>query len=121
MYTYICIYIYIYMYIYVRTYTYIYIYLHIYIHIFIYKYKYIYIYIYICIHIYVYIYCPCYTAHSLPSPSCISLIFYFLGTLLSMESVCTALHAPQYNSANIRYGVATIRRLLKMIGLACRI
>ena len=96
----VCVFIYLYIYIYICIYIYIYIYIHMYIYIRIHICVCISVYIYI--HICVYIYIHMYTIYTY---MCVYIyIFICMRAFLVW----------------IWYGVATIRRLLKMIGLFCK-
>jgi len=96
---YICIFVYVYMY----TYTYTCIHIHIYIHICIFSYVYVYIYMYlytyICIYVYIYIYIETKTTNTR--------IFICILT-----GRCISLYM---------YGMASVSKIDKIIGLFCRI
>ena len=119
MYMYICRYICIRVYK-IHIYTYIYTYKYIYIHMYICIYIYIYIYTYICIYIYI-----CFNSMSVVGM--FSQVSLFTQHKWAVPLKCAMTHTQTMNcggswsqSSTGRYGVATISRLLKIIGLFCK-
>jgi len=111
----VCVCLYMYIYIYIYMYMNIYIYIHIYIYIYIH----IYIHIYVYIHIHISIYTPCHMYEWVVKPS--------LDNNWSLSHYGRSLFTLWWVSFHIivglisHYGVAMISRLLKNIGLFCRI
>jgi len=115
-YIFICIYIYIY------TCTYIYIYIHIYMYKQIYTSKYIYMYIYIHIYIYICIYVWPLSTHMVCVLREVYVVCVCFLCVLGLLWVCHGVRGSATSClAPFYYGVAMVSRLLKIIGLFCRI
>ena len=140
-YIYICIYIHLYLCINKYIYNHIYIYIHMYINMYTYTHTqmciyihHIHIYIYIYTHIYIYVYIYTYrhvnklpaSAHSSPRPDAEqAAVSVFKESFVNLQCVCILERYNAYKACTASLpptfcGVATISRLLKMIGLLCR-